>query len=76
MEFTRKFTDPFWSTIECIQTCVKSSQGIGKHFPVPFRVTLSGEMLASESNLGKAINYDYKLLGQEFEANIKQTFER
>lgn len=30
-------TDPFWTFLDSIQTCVKAKRALGKHFPVNFR---------------------------------------
>ncbi len=38
MEFSRKPSDSYWSTIKCMQTCIKSNSGIGKHFLHTFKV--------------------------------------
>ena len=36
-EFRRRNNDPLWKSLECIQTCIKSRFGLGKHFFVDFK---------------------------------------
>lgn len=40
-EFTHlesiKRTNPFWQRVECIQTCIKTKKGIGKHVFVKYQ---------------------------------------
>ena len=33
----KRSNDPVWTKVECIQSCVKSDRGVGKHFMVPFK---------------------------------------
>lgn len=39
-EFKRRNNDLFWRTLECIQTCIKSKVGLGRHFFIPFKVKI------------------------------------
>lgn len=34
---TIKRTNPFWQGVECIQTCIKSKKGFGKHVFVKYQ---------------------------------------
>jgi hypothetical protein len=31
-----KRTNPFWQRVECIQTCIKSKKGFGKHIYIKY----------------------------------------
>lgn len=39
-EFRRRANDAFWKSLECIQTCVKSKIGLGKHIFIAFKVQI------------------------------------
>lgn len=69
-EFNRKNNDPFWSSIECMQTCVKSNTGLGKYLYVPFRVRIQKRLVMGGTDLEKDINYDYRGIGTEYEKDI------
>jgi len=34
--YTKRNGDPFWRSIECVQTCIKTKLGLGKHVHVEF----------------------------------------
>jgi len=67
-----------WQAIECIQTCIKSNIGIGTHLPIKFsmQVDLNDQRLLlrqlNEIGVKTTLNYDFKQIGNEYEAIIKE----
>ena len=77
-----KATSRQWRALECIQTCVKSRRGLGKHIPVNFEMQIDyNDQLvlqkAVKSNDTKflkgkrlALEYDYNAIGKEYRDQI------
>eukprot|EP00347_Sterkiella_histriomuscorum_P017727 403348226 len=64
-EFRRRANDPFWKSLECIQTCIKSKQGLGKHVFMPFKIEIrQGDSIDQE------ITYDFQSIGRSYEQKI------
>lgn len=70
--------NPFWHSIEAIQTCLKATRGLGIHFPIDFKVKLN---LKEEVQINKrhsfqtdlpSIQYCYKRVGAETEEMLKK----
>lgn len=69
-----KNTSPFWSSVECIQTCIKARCGLGRHIPINFKLKMSMQdenriwnQINSKISILKAeppqIKYDFKAIG-------------
>ncbi|TNV84066.1 hypothetical protein FGO68_gene12787 [Halteria grandinella] len=73
-EFTRKHNDPYWNSLECIQTCVKSAQGLGKHFLEQFRAKIPQKQIYGD--LERDLNYDFRGIGSEYEGEVLKQIEQ
>ena len=65
-EITRKQNDPEWKNIKCIQTCIKSKNGIGINYYIKFRLMIP-VILAKGGDLEQYMKYDYRAIGREYE---------
>jgi hypothetical protein len=70
LEITRKQNDPFWQTLECIQTCIKAKQGVGIHYYVSYSYKVPENMLVKGGDIDIDLKYDYKAIGHEYEAEV------
>lgn len=61
-EFRRRANDKFWQSLECIQTCVKSRIGLGKHYFKNFKYQVRLPELVDED-----CKFDYRQIGKELE---------
>ena len=65
-----------WNAIECIQTCIKTNLGLGKHLPIHFSMQVDLEqqrdMLKQLKDLNVQPNLDYafKEIGKEYESIV------
>ncbi|CDW75762.1 UNKNOWN [Stylonychia lemnae] len=64
-EFRRRANDPFWKSLECIQTCVKSKVGLGKHIFIPFKVEVK-----NKEHINQEIEYQFDLIGKREEQKV------
>jgi len=58
-EFQRRQNDPWWTTIECIQTCVHSKRGIGQLLNIQFFAPLC------PYDADKPVLFDFKKMPED-----------
>ena len=57
--FQRRRNDPFWKTVSCVQTNIKSKTGCGKPYIIKFYAPLNPDDPESE------VEFDYKNVGED-----------
>jgi hypothetical protein len=73
-----KTTAREWRAIECIQTCIKTTLGLGKHLPISFSMQLDLDQQKSlltqlsQLNVKTSLEYNYKEIGAEYEAIVDE----
>jgi hypothetical protein len=70
LEITRKQNDPFWQSLECIQTCIKAKRGVGTHYFVSYSYKMPSDIIAKGGDIDIDLKYDYRSIGIEYEADI------
>ena len=73
-----KTTAREWRAIECVQTCIKTSLGLGKHLPISFSMQLDLDQqktLLTQLNqlhVKTSLEYNYKEIGAEYEPIVDE----
>ena len=69
----KRTNDAMWTKIECIQSCVKSSSGVGKHFMVSFKCD---SIIKIDDIFEEEIRYNWRKYDCKFKMNLEKECEK